>query len=266
MSPKRPRESEFEWAPRNAPEDQLVLDLDGYEGPIDVLLSLARAQKVDLAKISLVQLVDQYLTFIQRAKQLRLELAADYLVMAAWLAFLKSRLMLPVPPDEDEAAFSPQDLVFQLQRLEAMKNAATQLLARSRLGVDFFARPLAPEPALPAETVDPETPTASIYEVGLYDLLSAYARQHRPAHSQSLRIAPTALDSVELALERLSAWVGRLPEWRDLSSFLPLGMSDGLLMRSAIAATFAASLELVKSGRGELSQSEPFGPLLFRSR
>jgi segregation and condensation protein A len=263
MNAKAPASDGFDWAPRADADDQLLLDLDGYEGPIDVLLSLARAQKVDLAKISLVQLVDQYLAFVQRAKLLRLELAADYLVMAAWLAFLKSRLMLPVPPEEEEAAFSPQDLVFQLQRLEAMKNAATQLLARSRLGVDFFARPI----AAPVEaTPDPEAPTASVYEVGLYDLLSAYARQHRPAHAQSLRIAPTALDSVELALERLSAWVGRLPEWRDLSSFLPLGMTDGLLMRSAIAATFAASLELVKSGRAELAQSEPFGPLLLRSR
>lgn len=263
MNAKAPNSDGFDWAPRADASEQLLLDLDGYEGPIDVLLSLARAQKVDLAKISLVQLVDQYLAFVQRAKVLRLELAADYLVMAAWLAFLKSRLMLPVPPEEEEATFSPQDLVFQLQRLEAMKNAATQLLARSRLGVDFFARPIAP----PVEaTPDPEAPTASVYEVGLYDLLSAYARQHRPAHAQSLRIAPTALDSVELALERLSAWVGRLPEWRDLSSFLPLGMTDGLLMRSAIAATFAASLELVKSGRAELAQSEPFGPLLLRSR
>ena len=113
---------------------------------------------------------------------------------------------------------------------------------------------------------DPEAPTATIYEVGLYDLLSAYARQHRPAHAQALRIAPTALDSVESALERLSAWVGRLPEWRDLSSFLPLGMTDGLLMRSALAATFAASLELARSGRAELQQSEPFGPLFLRSR
>ena len=263
MSRKSDARDSFDWTPAPVENEQLLLDLDGYEGPIDVLLSLARAQKVDLAKISLVQLVDQYLAFIQRAKKLRLELAADYLVMAAWLAFLKSRLMLPVPPDEEEAAFSPQDLVFQLQRLEAMKNAATQLLARSRLGIDSFARPPAP-PAPPSS--DPEAPTATIYEVGLYDLLSAYARQHRPAHAQALRIAPTALDSVESALERLSAWVGRLPEWRDLSSFLPLGMTDGLLMRSALAATFAASLELARSGRAELQQSEPFGPLFLRSR
>lgn len=263
MNAKSPAPDGFDWSPRADASEQLLLDLDGYEGPIDVLLSLARAQKVDLAKISLVQLVDQYLAFVQRAKVLRLELAADYLVMAAWLAFLKSRLMLPAAPEEEEATFSPQDLVFQLQRLEAMKNAATQLLARSRLGVDFFARPVAP----PAQaTPDPDAPTAAVYEVGLYDLLSAYARQHRPAHAQALRIAPTALDSVEQALERLSAWVGRLPEWRDLSSFLPLGMTDGLLMRSALAATFAASLELVKSGRAELAQSEPFGPLLLRSR
>lgn len=263
MSRKSDARDSFDWTPAPVENEQLLLDLDGYEGPIDVLLSLARAQKVDLAKISLVQLVDQYLAFIQRAKKLRLELAADYLVMAAWLAFLKSRLMLPVPPDEEEAAFSPQDLVFQLQRLEAMKNAATQLLARARLGIDSFARPPAP-PAPPSS--DPEAPTATIYEVGLYDLLSAYARQHRPAHAQALRIAPTALDSVESALERLSAWVGRLPEWRDLSSFLPLGMTDGLLMRSALAATFAASLELARSGRAELQQSEPFGPLFLRSR
>jgi segregation and condensation protein A len=263
MKGKAPASDGFEWSPPLDAGEQLLLDLDGYEGPIDVLLSLARAQKVDLAKISLVKLVDQYLAFVQRAKVLRLELAADYLVMAAWLAFLKSRLMLPVPLEEEEAAFSPQDLVFQLQRLEAMKKAATQLFARSRLGVDVFARPVAP----PAQaTPDPEVPTASVYEVGLYDLLSAYARQHRPAHAQSLRIAPTDLDSVELALERLSAWVGRLPDWRDLASFLPLGLTDGLLMRSAIAATFAASLELVKSGRAELAQSEPFGPLLLRSR
>ncbi len=200
---------------------ELVVDLDGYEGPIDVLLSLARDQKVDLTKISILQLADQYLAFISAARQMRLEIAADYLVMAAWLAYLKSRLLLPEPQPEDEpsGAELAAALAFQLQRLEAMQQAGVRLMARPLLGRDVFPRG-APE--------------------GL----------------------PHSMDD---ALARLGKLLGKLPEWRTLMSFLPPNLRAGLVGRSAVASTFAASLELVRSGRVQLRQDVAFGPIYLRS-
>lgn len=239
--------------------ERLLLELDGYEGPIDVLLTLARDQKVDLTKISILQLADQYLDFIVRARQLRLELAADYLVMAAWLAYLKSRLLLPAPEGEDE--LSPAEmanrLAFQLQRLEAMRKLGATLMERPRLGRDFFPRG-APEPA--------EVLRRSAYSATLYDLLKAYGEFRSRDVIKSLRIDPAELYSPEQALERLRRMMGATPDWLTLSSFLPSGLKSPLLARSALAATFAATLELVKGGEIALRQTAPFAPLYVRRK
>jgi segregation and condensation protein A len=237
----------------------LLLDLDGYEGPIDVLLALARDQKVDLTKISILQLADQYLTFIEQARELRLELAADYLVMAAWLAYLKSRLLLPSTEADGEqlsAAEMAERLAFQLQRLEAMRNLGRKLLERPRLGRDFFGRG-APEPL--------DIVNTPVYELSLYDLLKAYGDFKSRDVITALRIDPSELYSMETALERLRGLVGDLPDWTVLSAFLPKGLRGELVVRSALAATFAASLELAKSGKLKLQQSACFAPLYIRS-
>jgi segregation and condensation protein A len=241
-----------------APDERLVLDLDGFEGPIDVLLTLAREQKVDLTKIKIVPLVDQYLAFIARARKLKLEIAADYLVMAAWLAYLKSRLLLPDPPeDEPSGEDMAANLAFQLQRLEAMQEAGIKLLGRPRLGWDVFRR------GMPEVIEADKTPR---YEATLYDLLKAYAEQRRRTESvQTLRIAPTALYSIEDALERLLARLGRMPDWETLVSFLPEDLKDPMVARSATAATFGASLELAKQGKLLLRQLETFGPIYLKA-
>ena len=250
---------------------QLVLDLDGFEGPIDVLLMLAREQKVDLRHIKIVPLADQYLAYIAQARHLRLEIAADYLVMAAWLAYLKSRLLLPEPPEEagpsaDELA---ADLAFQLQRLEAMQGAGRRLMGLPRLGIDIFARGIDREPE-PEATPEPDK---IVWDVSLYDLLRGYADQHAKKTKQAtLKIVGTPLHSVEDALRRFQLRLPRLMEWEDLMSFLPPELLDpaepldALVLRSALASTFAASLELAKAGRLELRQSALFGPIELRRR
>jgi segregation and condensation protein A len=237
---------------------ELVVDLEGYEGPIDMLLTLAREQKVDLTKISITQLADQYLAFISAARRLRLEIAADYLVMAAWLAYLKSRLLLPEPAPQDEpsGAELAAALTHQLQRLEAMQQAGARLMARPQLGRDVFARG-APE-GLP-RVLKP------VYEVSLYDLLRAYGDQRQRKEAQVLHIEAPELYSMDDALQRLERVLGRVPEWRTLLSFLPPGLRGGLIERSAVAATFAASLELVRSGKLQLRQDSAFGPIYIRS-
>ena len=240
-------------------ESQLLVDLDGFEGPIDVLLTLARDQKVDLTKISILQLADQYLAFVARARSVRLELAADYLVMAAWLAYLKSRLLLPEPEENDEeptGAEMAAALAFQLRRLEAMQEAGARLMARSLLGRDVFARGL-PEPI--------EVVTNVTFETKLYDLLRAYGDIRAKAEGhQALQIAPMELYSVEVALERLRDQLGRMPDWQSLSAFLPPGVHDGLVMRSALASTFVATLEMVREGQLLLRQSGPYAPIYLR--
>jgi len=237
---------------------ELVVDLEGYEGPIDVLLSLARDQKVDLAKISILQLADQYLAFISAARQMRLEIAADYLVMAAWLAYLKSRLLLPEPQPEDEpsGAELAAALAFQLRRLEAMQQAGVRLMARPLLGRDVFPRGV-PE-GLPLVS-------RFAYDATLYDLLKAYGDSRRRTVGGVLEIRAPELYSMDDALARLGKLLGRLPEWRTLMSFLPPNLRDGLVGRSAVASTFAASLELVRSGRAQLRQDVAFGPIYLRS-
>ncbi|HEX4111353.1 MAG TPA: ScpA family protein [Stellaceae bacterium] len=239
-------------------DDELVVDLEGYEGPIDVLLTLAREQKVDLTKISILALADQYLAFIAAARRLRLELAADYLVMAAWLAYLKSRLLLPVPPGPEEPSGEElaAALTHQLLRLEAMRERGVRLMALPRLDRDVFARG-APE-GLPRKLLPR-------YEATLLDLLRAYGDQRRRKEGAVLHIVPAELYSMDDALDRLRRILGHMPEWRSLASFLPPGLANGLIGRSAIAATFAASLELARTGKLELRQDRAFGPILLRS-
>ncbi len=249
----------FELAqPLPQPAVELVVDLEGYEGPIDVLLTLAREQKVDLTRISILQLADQYLAFIAAARRLRLEIAADYLVMAAWLAYLKSRLLLPEPspPDEPNGAELAAALAHRLRRLEAMQQAGARLMARPQLGRDVFARG-APE-GLP-RVLKP------VYDATLYDLLKAYGDQRRRKEASVLHIEPPELYSMDDALQRLSRLLGRMPDWRTMMSFLPPGLRGGLVERSAVAATFAASLELERAGRLQLRQDSVFGPIYLRS-
>ncbi|HEY5210613.1 MAG TPA: ScpA family protein [Stellaceae bacterium] len=245
--------------PREASEDaELVVDLEGYEGPIDVLLSLAREQKVDLTKISILALADQYLAFIASARRLRLEIAADYLVMAAWLAYLKSRLLLPEPPGPEEPSGEElaAALTHQLLRLEAMREVGARLMALPRLDRDVFGRG-APE-GLPRKLLPR-------YEATLLELLRAYGEQRQRRENAVLHIIPAELYSMDDALERLRRVLGRTPEWRTLASFLPAGLGYGLIGRSAIAATFAASLELARTGKLEIRQDRAFGPILLRS-
>jgi segregation and condensation protein A len=246
---------------RPAPEAEtaeLVVDLEGYEGPIDVLLTLAREQKVDLTRISILQLADQYLAFIAEARQLRLEIAADYLVMAAWLAYLKSRLLLPEPAplDEPSGLDLAAALTHQLQRLEAMQQAGARLMARPQLNRDIFGRG-APE-GLPRVLVP-------VYELTLYDLLKAYGDGRQRKEGAVLHIEAAELYSMDEALQRLTRLLGRMPDWRTLATFLPPGLRGGLIHRSAVAATFAASLELVRAGKLELRQDAAFGPIYLRS-
>ena len=246
-----------EARPPGVPLGAFVVDLDGYEGPIDVLLKLAREHKLDLTKISILALADQYLAFIAKVRRTNLELAADYLVMAAWLAYLKSRLLLPDLGEEDEPTGEEMAaaLAFQLQRLEAMQNAGQKLMARSRLGQDFFTRGA------------PETFRALINpvpEVTLFDLLKAYGDQRRRIEGGTLHIEAFEIHTVEDALRRLKSLIGSTPDWQSLWRFLPEGVLEGLVQRSAIASTFAASLELAREGKIKLRQSGPFGPIYLK--
>ena len=240
---------------------ELRLDLDGYEGPIDILLQLAREQKVDLTHMSILQLADQYLAFVERVRRHNIELAAEYLVMAAWLAYLKSRLLLPEPEqpgDEPTGAEMAAALQFQLQRLQAMQQAGTQLLARPQLGRDVFARG-APEGV--------ELVTRAVYDCSLYDLLKAYADHKRRSMVTNLTIEAPDLYSVDDALQRLRDMLGRTPDWTMLVKFLPLGLTGGLLRRSALASHFVAMLELARQGRLELRQeSGSVGPIYMRAK
>ncbi len=239
--------------------DSLVLDLDGFEGPIDVLLMLARTHKVDITKISILALAEQYLEFIRRAHALRLEIAADYLVMAAWLAYLKSRLLLPASDEEDEptGAELAARLAFQLQRLEAMRKASETLMQRPQLGQDFFARG-EPDPLI----VD----TTTVFNATLYDLLTVYGQTRERQGTSTLQIEPVTLYSMDDAMERLGKLLGATPDWTTLAQFLPEEVGDELVMRSAIASTFAASLELARQGKLQLNQSQTFAPIYVRAR
>ncbi len=244
--------------------DQLLLDIDGYEGPIDILLELSRNQKVDLAKVSILQLVRQYLDFIERAKQKNLKLAAEYLVMAAWLAYLKSRLFLPVEENTEEV--SAQDMAkalqFQLRRLEAMQDAAEKLQKLPCLGRGVFARGM-------PEYVNIKTNTAWV--VSLLDLLKSYGDIKRRNENNSYDLPSFKLMSTDSAMSRLSKMLGNLPKigansaWTTLDSFMPDDIDDDLYGRSALASTFTAGLELAKQGSLEIRQDGLFRPIYMRS-
>ena len=252
-------EDGFDLPVRAAPvPPTLVLQLGSWEGPLDLLLALARVQKVDLAQISILALVDQYLDFIRDVKALSLEIAADYLVMAAWLAYLKSLLLLPKDPEaEPDAGELALRLQFQLQRLDAMREAGAQLLARPQMGWDIFRR-AAPE-GLAEETT-------ARYDTSLYDLLSAYgsitARNSKSIHV--VRRRPVmALDE---AIERLEHLLGRAVDWTELARFLPRDLADEGYARSVLASSFVAALELTRLGKATISQGAAFAPILVRAR
>jgi segregation and condensation protein A len=239
--------------------EALIVDVDGFEGPLDVLLSLSRTQKVDLRKISVLELARQYLSFVDRAKVLRIELAADYLVMAAWLAFLKSRLLLPPDPGEDGPSGEElaAHLAFQLERLQAMRDAAAQLMAQDQLGRDFFARGQA-EDITRIKTVT--------YSATLLDLMQGYARIRTRDDFRPFVMDRDSVFTMEEALERMRGLIGFTGSWTDMLSYLPDGWhSDPVRRRSATAATFAAALQLVKEGKVELRQSETYAPIQLRS-
>lgn len=237
--------------------EALVVDVAGFEGPLDLLLHLARNQKVDLARISIVALVEQYLTFIDSARRLKLELAADYLVMAAWLAFLKSKLLIPKQlGDETESGEElAAVLQFRLKRLEAMRDAASRLVNRNRLGRDVFARGM-------PETVVVET--TSQYSASLYDLLTAYASQRQRQAISNVRIAKRSVWSLQEAREILMRLVGRLKDWTALDRYLIEYVVEPAERATAIASSFAASLELVREGRLEVRQAAAFEPIYLR--
>lgn len=239
-----------------------MVDVHGFEGPIDLLLTMAREQKVDLVQISIVALADQYLAFVAEARRSNLELAADYLVMAAWLAYLKSRLLLPDLGSEEEPTGEEMAaaLQFQLQRLEAMQEVGTALMARKRLGEDFFGR------GRPEKFV---TITNAVTDLSLQDLLKAYGaiRSKRAGGENIMRIERYDLYTVDDALARLRRFLGApVPDWQTLWSFLPENLQGGLVSRSAVASTFAASLELAKQGKVTIRQEEAFGSIYFRAR
>ncbi|MEI4233069.1 segregation and condensation protein A [Roseovarius sp. D22-M7] len=240
--------------------EALIVDVDGFEGPLDLLLTLSRTQKVDLRKVSVLQLAQQYLAFVEQATALRLELAADYLVMAAWLAFLKSRLLLPPDPAEDGPSGEEMaaHLAFQLERLQAMRDCAARLMARDRLGRDFFARG-SPEEVTRQRTVR--------YTASLLDLMQGYARIRTRDEFRPFVMDRDAIFTMEEALERLRGLIGYAGTWTDIASYLPAGFgTDPARRRSATASTFAASLELVKEGRVEIRQAETFAPIELRRK
>jgi segregation and condensation protein A len=252
-------EEDFDAPVRAAPAPPtLVLQLGSWEGPLDLLLTLARNQKVDLAQISILDLVDQYLAFIRDAKALSLELAADYLVMAAWLAYLKSALMLPADP---EAEPDPHDLAlklqFQLQRLDAMRDAGQKLLARPQMGWDVFTR--AEPEGLMLETV-------ARYDTSYFDLIAAYGAIKARNNSSIHVVRRRPVMALDEAIERLERLLGTSIDWTEMSRFLPHDLADEGYARSVLASTFVATLELVRLGKASVSQGAAFAPILLRAK
>ncbi len=248
-----------EFPERATDEPALVIDVEGFEGPLDLLLMLARQQKVDLAKISILALADQYLAFIEEARKFRLELAADYLVMAAWLAYLKSRLLLP--DQHEPEGMSAEDmataLAQRLRRLEAIRQFAEQLLNRPQLGRQVFARGL-PEPI--AEIKKPE------WSATLYDLLSAYAGRRQTQARSFVRMPKRTVWSLAEARAAVERLIGQAADWCALDEFLIAYMVEPSLATTVRASSFAASLELVREGRMEMHQHAAFAPLYVRKR
>jgi segregation and condensation protein A len=236
--------------------ETLTLDLGGWEGPLDLLLALARNQKVDLREISILALVDQYLAFIEQAREIKLELAADYLVMAAWLAYLKSGLLLPRDPEIEP---SPEDLAMRLQlrleRLGAMREAGARLVARDRIGRDVFARG-APEGL--------RTVRKALWQAEIFDLIAAYGRISARTRPVMHIVADRPVMTLDVALDRVARLVGSAVDWAVIESFLPDGAS-AMFRKSALASSFLAALELARQGKLELHQTAPFAPLYLRA-
>ncbi|CAN5556242.1 ScpA family protein [soil metagenome] len=236
--------------------ETLTLDIDGWEGPLDLLLTLARNQKVDLREISILALVDQYLVFINDARELRLELAADYLVMAAWLAYLKSALLLPRDPEVEP---SPEELALRLQlrleRLHAMREAGARLIGRDRVGRDVFVR---------AEPEGLRTVRKALWQAEIFDLIAAYGRISARTRPIMHVVHDRQVMTLEAAIARVSELVGAAIEWATIESFLPEDASPKF-RKSALASSFVAALELARQGRVEMRQKSPFAPLYLRA-
>lgn len=256
MEPSGLQQDMWEDDPRQ-PSEMLVVDVDGFEGPLDLLLDLARSQKVDLARISVLALAEQYLDFIEKTRELKLELAGDYLVMAAWLAYLKSRLLLPEPTEDDEPSGEElaAALALRLRRLEAMRKAAALLMDRNRLGRDVFARG-APEIRIERRSAHTAT---------LYDFLSAYARIKRRSAKTTIHMPKRIVWSLVDAREVMVRLIGEVAEWTPLSVFLSPYLVSKEQRRTVTASSFGASLELAREGRLELQQASTFGPLMIRA-
>ncbi len=240
--------------------DQLRVDVEGFEGPLDLLLALARTQKVDLAKISVLALAQQYLDFIAEARALRLEIVADYLVMAAWLAFLKSKLLLPAEPSEEGEPTGEELaalLAFRLKRLDAMRDAAAQLMTRKRLGRDVFPRGL-PEPVKVTKN--------GVFEANVYDLLKAYSQQRQRNATTTLHMEKRTVWSLKEAREELERLLGIACEWAPLDQLIAEFLVEPEIRRTALASSFLATLEMAREGALEIRQSKSFAPLLVRRR
>ena len=241
-------------------DETLVVDVEGFEGPLDLLLALARTQKVDLARISVLALAQQYLDFINEARRLRLEIAADYLVMAAWLAFLKSKLLLPSEPSEEgepTGAELAALLAFRLKRLDAMREVSAQLMTRKRLGRDVFARGL-PEPT--------HITRKSIYDANVYDLLKAYSQQRQRTATRTWQVRQRTVWSLKEARDELERLLGITCDWAPLDQLLAEFLVEPELRKTALASSFTATLEMTREGALEISQSKLFAPLLIRRR
>jgi segregation and condensation protein A len=244
-------------AERAEGEPALLVDVDGFEGPLDLLLELARRQKVDLHRISILALAEQYLVFIEAARRMRLELAADYLVMAAWLAYLKSRLLLPEPPkgEEPSAEELATALALRLRRLEAIRAAAKKLGERDWLGRDVFARG-EPEPVVIRRDAR--------YEASLYDLLKAYAQQRQIQLNARVSLHKRTVWSLVDAREALERLVGHLSEWVTLDSYLVEYMVEPAMRPTVLASALSATLEMVREGKLTVRQDEAFAPVWVR--
>jgi len=240
-------------------DPELVVDVDGFEGPLDLLLHLARNQKVDLARISVLALAEQYLAFVEKVRAMRLELAADYLVMAAWLAFLKSKLLIPKQKGEEGESGEEMAalLQFRLRRLEAMREAAARLVNRNRLGRDVFARGM-PEMVIVEKRNE--------FSATLYDLLTAYAAQRQRQAITNVQIAKRGVWSLKEARAILTRLIGSAADWTALDAFLIDYLASPQDRRTAVASSFAATLELVREGTMEMRQDEVFAPLYLRGR
>jgi segregation and condensation protein A len=252
-------EESYQPVEHGAGEDALVVDVAGFEGPLDLLLTLARTQKVDISRISILALAEQYLTYIEQIRRLRLEVAADYLVMAAWLAYLKSRLLLPAAEGDDEPSGEElaEALAFRLRRLEAMREAGARLTNRNRLGRDVFARGQ-PEPVVIRKT--------SQYSATLYDLLSAYAAQRQQLAISVVQVKKRQVWSLQEARDVLTRLIGQVGQWTPLSVFMSPYLVSPEMRATVTASAFGASLELAREGKFDLRQTEPFAPLYIRDR